>query len=176
MTASDAKPGRPLGLTLAITLSAMLYALLPALLLGYKLLVQDRINRIDAPVIFEGQVYESLASGGSFQVSGAEIAVQSVSIALFLLVAILAWRGGRPWIRPLFTGTVLAYGGLTAFVTLRNLLAPLSIEQGLSSLDALTRQGLCGVLVTTVLIPLYVLWYVNRAPARAFYRGSYAEQ
>lgn len=174
MTKIDGKPGRPLGLTLAILLSAMLYALLPALLLGYRLFVADRLSRVDMPVEFEGEVYNALASGGSFEISAAEVLVQGGAILVFLIVAVLAWRGGgRPWVRPLFTGTVLAYSGLTAFVTLRDLLAPFDFNQGLSSLDTLSRQGLVSVVIGTVIIPLYVLWYVNRAPARAFYRGSY---
>jgi hypothetical protein len=170
------KPGRPLGLSLAIVLSAMLYALLPGVLLGYRLYVAERIGRIDSPVEFEGEVFSALASGGSFEVSAAEVVIQGGAILVFLIVALLAWRGGgRPWTRPLFTGTVLAYGGLTAFVTLRDLLAPFDFNEGLSSLDTLSAQGLWSVVVATVLIPLYVLWYVNRAPARAFYRGAYAD-
>lgn len=173
MNSTDIKPGRPIGLTLAILLSVMLYAVMPLVLLGYRLFVQDRLSRVDAPVVFEGEEYRALASGGSFEIATGEIVVQSVAILIFLVVAFLAWRGGRSWIRPLFTGTVLLYGGLTAVFTLRDLLTPAAIDQGMTSLDTLIAQGLCTILATTILIPLYVLWYINRAPARAFYRGSY---
>ena len=174
MNSNDIKPGRPIGLTLAILLSVLLYAVMPLTLLGYRLIVQDRLSRVDNPVLFEGEEYRALASGGSFQISANEIVVQTGAILIFLVVAYLAWRGGRPWIRPLFTSTVLLYGGLTAIFTLRDLLTPNIIDQGMTSLDTLIKQGLCSVLVTTVLIPLYVLWYINRAPARAFYRGTFA--
>ena len=50
MNSSDIKPGRPVGLTLAILLSVLLYAVMPLTLLGYRLLVQDRLSRIDTPV------------------------------------------------------------------------------------------------------------------------------
>jgi hypothetical protein len=175
MNSSDIKPGRPLGLTLAILLSVMLYAVMPLVLLGYRLIVQDRLSRVDTPVVFEGEEYRALASGGSFQVTANEIVVQAVAIFIFLVIAYLAWRGGRSWIRTLFTSTVLLYGGLTAIFTLRDLLTPSTIDQGTTSLDSLIAQGLCTVLVTTVLVPMYVLWYVNRAPARAFYRGTYLQ-
>ena len=56
MNSSDIKPGRPLGLTLAILLSVLLYAVMPLLLLGYRLLVQDRLSRVDAPVVFESRL------------------------------------------------------------------------------------------------------------------------
>lgn len=175
MSSTDHLPGRPLGLSLAIALSVMLYALLPTVLLGYRLFVQDRLSRIDTPVLFEGQEYEALASGGSFYLSPVELVVQGTAIALFVFAAALAWRGGRSWIRPMFTSVVLVYAGLTAFVALRGLLAPASAGAGVTSLDSLVRQGLCGVLVTTVLIPAYVVWYINRAPARAFYAGRDAD-
>lgn len=173
MNSTDIKPGRPVGLTLAILLSVFLYAVIPLLMLGYRLLVQDRLSRVDSPVVFEGEEYRALASGGSFQLTTNEIVVQTIAILIFLIVAYLAWRGGRKWVRTLFTSTVLFYGGLTAIFTLRDLLVPSTIDQGITSLDTLIAQGLCSVLVTTVLVPLYVLWYVNRAPARAFYRGTY---
>lgn len=175
MNSSDIKPGRPLGLTLAILLSVLLYAIMPLLLLGYRLLIQDRLSRVDTPVVFEGEEYRALASGGSFQLTTNEIVVQTIAILVFLIAAYLAWRGGRTWVRSLFTSTVLFYGGLTAIFTLRDLLVPNTIDQGMTSLDALIAQGLCSVLVTTVLVPLYVLWVVNRAPARAFYRGTYLQ-
>lgn len=175
MNSTDIKPGRPLGLTLAILLSVLLYAFMPLLLLGYRLLVQDRLSRVDTPVVFEGEEYRALASGGSFEITPNEIAVQTIAILIFLIAAYLAWRGGRTWVRTLFTSTVLLYGGLTAIFTLRDLLIPKTIDQGMTSLDTLIAQGLCSVLVTTVLVPLYVLWIINRAPSRAFYRGTYPQ-
>lgn len=173
MNSNDIKPGRPVGLTLAILLSVLLYAVMPLVLLGYRLLVHDRLSRVDTPVMFEGQEYRAIASGGSFQITTNEIMIQTIAIFIFVVVAYLAWRGGRNWVRTLFTSTVLFYGGLTAIFTLRDLLVPNTIDQGITSLDTLIAQGLCSVLVTTVLVPMYVLWYVNRAPARAFFRGTY---
>ena len=41
-----------------------------------------------------------------------------------------------------------------------------------SSLD-LGRTLAAAQVPLFVLVPLYVLWYLNRAPARAFYRGYY---
>jgi hypothetical protein len=35
------------------------------------------------------------------------------------------------------------------------------------------RSLLASRALLTLLVPLYVLWYMNRAPARAFYRGCY---
>ncbi|MBC6955338.1 MAG: hypothetical protein DWB44_04105 [Chloroflexi bacterium] len=169
------KPGRPLGLSLAIILSVGLYVVLPMFQLVVQVGLQERISRIDSPIEVHGQELTAGASGGSFVLVGeAELVVQTIAAGVFLVIAILAWRGHPRGIRATFTTVVLLYAGVTAVVTARTLLARSDLNAGISSADELVRQLLCGVLVTTVLIPLYVVWYINRAPARAFYRGTYA--
>lgn len=173
MTQISTRPGRPLGLSLAIILSVFLFSILPLFRLGVRLFVQERLSRIDSPVFFEGEEYRALASGSDVIVQPAELILDGGMAFFFLVLGILAWRGGRPWIRPIFTGTMLALAGLTAYVAITNLLRPENIEQGVSSADTLVRALLSGQLTATVLVPLYVIWYLNRAPARAFFRGTY---
>ncbi|MBK9122579.1 MAG: hypothetical protein IPM16_05575 [Chloroflexi bacterium] len=172
---TETKPGRPLGLSLAIILSVGLYVVLPMFQLIVQVGLQERISQIDSPIVVDGQELTAGASGGSFVLVGeSELIVQTVAAGVFLVLAIFAWRGRPRGIRTAFTAAVLLYAGVTAYVTARTLLARSDISAGISSADDLVRQLLCGVLVTTVLIPLYVVWYINRAPARAFYRGTYA--
>lgn len=167
-------PGRPLGLSLAIILSMFLYGFLPLVQLSLQLFIQDRIGRIDTAVEFEGEVFEPLGSGGSYElVSAPEAVINGTAGICFIMISVLAWRGRRAWVRPLFTGAVLFYAAATAIVTLRVLLSPADLTSGLSSADTLVSQALCGRLTATILIPLYVIWYVNRAPARAYFRGSF---
>lgn len=173
-TDKPAKPGRPFGLSLAIILSVGLYVVLPVFQLVVQVGLQERISQIDSPIEVDGRELTAGAIGGSFTlVSAAELVVQTVAAGAFLAVAIFAWRGRPRGIRIGFTVMVLMYAGVTAFVTARTLLARSDLSQGISSADELVRQALCGVLVTTIVIPLYVVWYINRAPARAFYRGTY---
>ncbi|MBP6297733.1 MAG: hypothetical protein KA401_00180 [Anaerolineae bacterium] len=176
MNTTSQKPGRPLGLTLAIVLSMFLYGFLPLIQLGLQLFIQDRISRIDSPVEFEGQTLQSLGSGGSYNlVSGPEILVNGGAALLFVVICIFAWRGGRPWIRLTFTLAVFTFALATAIITLRSLLTPAGLVSGISSADTVVNQYLCGRLTATILVPLYVIWYVNRAPARAFFRGTFAK-
>jgi hypothetical protein len=68
---------------------------------------------------------------------------------------------------------VLLLTGLTAAIGLINVFMPDSIAVGLDSGRALAQQLQVTRIAFSTLIALYVLWYMNRAPARAFYRGAY---
>jgi hypothetical protein len=90
---------------------------------------------------------------------------------LFFIVAVFAWRGRPPGIRYVLMIAIIS-------VTLFNLALTLSIPspdltQGLDSSaefsSSIARLNLGG----GFLVVAYVLWYINRAPSRAFYRGYY---
>jgi hypothetical protein len=48
-----------------------------------------------------------------------------------------------------------------------------TLDQGIDSAQSLSNTVLTGRIVGSILVALYVIWYANRAPARAFYRGYY---
>jgi hypothetical protein len=58
-------------------------------------------------------------------------------------------------------------------VVLRFAVAGPSPQAGLTSGDAFFSALDTGRIVIGVLVFLYVYWYMNRAPARAYYRGYY---
>jgi hypothetical protein len=51
-----------------------------------------------------------------------------------------------------------------------------SLEDGFTSADAIFDALRSGEVLLMLLVALYVVWYMNRAPARAFYRGYYLKR
>lgn len=173
-------PGRPLGLTLAIIASVLLFTILPLAQLGTSLLIQSRFYSIEDVTIPQGSNaadLEPFMSGGNFELPNAPQLFLQVALGIyFLVVAIFAWRGRPAWIRYLLFTSVLLLTAINVFLTLIPLLGQPSMDQGIDSSMALIQTLLCGQLALTILIPLYVVWYMNRAPARAFYRGYYLSE
>jgi hypothetical protein len=170
------RPGRPLGLSLAILASALLFSVLPLMQVGFALSVQARFAGLgEAEFNFPGeQTREPIASGVSMDgVDTVALLVQGGVSLLFLMIAVLAWIGRPGWIRYILLGSVLILAGLSLVVLLVQLRTPPSLDGGLTSADDLGRNLRWTELAFTILIPLYVAWYLNRAPARAFYRGRY---
>ncbi len=167
------KPHRPLGLTLAIVVGIMFYSVIPLLFTVQLLTVEAHMASMETEwIVGEGETVEQIASGGNLTggITRFDMIVQSVVAVIFLVVAFLAWRGKPRMMRHLFVVVVIITSAVTLFVTI----FPTSTG-GLSggSLDSLTRLLNPTVLVFNILMPLYVVWYLNRAPARAFYRGYY---
>lgn len=168
----DNASGRTLGVSLAVIASALLFTVLPLIQVAMVLIVQARLSNLPAQLAAQQDVLgEPLFSGGDLLgLSPVAVALQMVLALGFAPIAVLAWRGGRPSVRLLFIGAVLA---LTAISLLRALAAALgqpTLEGGLDSGQALAQQAAACSLVWQAAIPLYVLWYMNRAPARAFFR------
>jgi hypothetical protein len=92
---------------------------------------------------------------------------------LFLVIALLAWRGRPPMIRFAFIAGVIYLTVVTILLTAVSQMNQPSVEQGLDSGAQFVDSLLTGRLVMSLLVALYVIWYVNRGPARAFYRGYY---
>lgn len=168
------KPPRPLGLSLAILASMMLYSLLPLLQVAMVLIVQLRLQSIPLTIPGEGGDIAPLAVGGDFTgMSSGGLILQSVLALLFLGIAILAWRGRPAWIRGVMIAAVLGLLGFTTAATTLALLTPSTLETGFDSGEPLRQSLQWSKLLLSALIALYVLWYINRGPARAFYRGYY---
>ena len=168
------RPPRPLGLTLAILASVVLYALLPLLQVAMVLLVQMRLQTMQLTLSGESGDITPLAVGGDFiGVSIGGLIVQSALALIFLVIAVYAWRGRPIWIRGAMIAAMLGLLGFTVVATVPALLATPSLETGLDSGEPLRQSLHWGKLLLSGLVALYVLWYINRGPARAFYKGYY---
>jgi hypothetical protein len=145
---------RPLGVTLAVFVTALVYGVTPLLNLYFLWRVGNKAE-------------------GELDLGGIGITSWDWFSAVFgmviVLVCILAWWGRPSWIRFVLMGLLL----LLAVVNLYRIIEVLTAE-----IDPLTggqaeeiQQNLFTCwLPGLLLVPLYVMWYLNRAPARAFYR------
>ncbi|MBC8170629.1 MAG: hypothetical protein H7X77_03120 [Anaerolineae bacterium] len=169
------RPGRPLGLTLAILATAFIFSIVPLLRLGLDLLIMQHFNSLTWPSLpyGEGEVEPIFSGGETHLVNLPELLLVSTLGTAFLIVAIFAWRGKPVWIRFILYWGVLCLDVIYTLLILRSILMPVSLEQGLTSIDGTLRSSQIGYLVMIILVSLYLLWYMNRAPARAFYRGYY---
>jgi len=181
------KPGRPFGVTLAIFVSVIIYSVIPLLQIGMILLVEQHFRNLNStPLLLpDGSTTEQGVVGGDFRgdLATNQIILQGVLALAFLVVAYFAWRGRPKQMRFIFIGSVLLLTALTLGLTVIPTLLEGTSGSGLSlsfdsggTLDALSIPLLCLQFVSSVLVPLYVIWYLNRAPARAFYRGYYLEE
>jgi len=164
------RPGRPFGVTLAIIASVCLFSLLPLLQVGIILLVRQHFLNMD----FQDSGLELIAMGGDFLgVSESNLLLQSVLSMGFLIIAILAWRGRPPSARFALIAAVFVLTALKLWSVVAPLLATPDLQSGASSLDGLMRSLGTGQFILELLVLFYVIWYMNRGPARAFYRGYY---
>lgn len=177
---TSTRAGRPLGLSLAIILTVLLFSVFPLMQIGVNWFIQDRINQInEAELDFapdDDQAGERpLAVGGNFNtVETWQLLAQGAVSLFFLVSAVMAWRGRPSWSRYLLFGAILFSTAFSGFVILSDMLTPRTLETGVTSADAFFSQARCVQLFFTILVPLYAVWYMNRAPARAFYESQRA--
>ncbi len=145
---------RPPGLTLALLATAALYGVLP-LLEAYFL------YRLDA------------TAEEAFLLGGVTITawtwIQAGYGALILVVCALAWWGRPPQIRFVLSALLLVLTAITFYRVAETWFTPTDPIFG-GQVQTTWRGFLRCQLPGLVLVPLYVMWYLNRAPARAFYR------
>jgi hypothetical protein len=169
---SSRKPGRPFGLSIAIILSVIYFSILPLLVNLITWRVRSIASSINTtlPVTSDEAGIEPIFSG----VDGLpEINFWQILLSLiFLGVAIFAWRGRPSSMRFVL---MIAIMGITLFNLATILLQtpPNFATEGIDSSSQLNSSLLWIQLGGNLLIVLYVLWYINRAPSRAFYRGYY---
>lgn len=161
------KPGRPLGLSLAIITSALLFSLLPLLQIAILLLLRERLRAVE--------LLEGGGAAGSYLtgISDSQLLLQAGLGLLFLAVAVAAWRGRPPAIRLIMVGAVLLLTALTVALDLSAAAQPAAAGEGFDSGAGLADSLLRTRAALSLLVALYVVWYINRGPARAFYRGRY---
>jgi hypothetical protein len=171
------RPPRTFGLSLAILVSVLLYSVLPLMQGGAVLLLEWRLRQAEAELETGGTPMDAFDVGGDFTgLPDALVAFQIVSGVFFLLIAFLAWRGRPRRIRWVMLAAVVALTVINIASSLSALNAQIDLNAGLDSGADAAASLVITRLLFTILVPLYVIWYMNRAPARAFYRGSYADE
>jgi hypothetical protein len=90
---------------------------------------------------------------------------------MILVICVMAWIGRPRWIRwvlILCVWLATAYDFERFFQSLQ----PGPITQGLSggTFSDISQSAVPCVVILLLFVPLYITWYMNRAPARAFYR------
>jgi hypothetical protein len=143
------RPRRPRGLTIALLACTVLYGLYP--------LAQGLFFIFPA---FSRPTYEVQP----------RVALNIVLGLAFLILMIPAWRGRPPRIRLVLTGAVL---GLM-LLYLGFAVADLAAQSGLAldSTSALDRTTATCSIPFYLLLTTYIVWYLNRYPSRAYYRGA----
>jgi hypothetical protein len=155
---------RPLGLTLALLATAVWFGVLPLLELYF-------MRRIGATA------EEALVPGG-IEITTWDWLEGACGLTM-LLLCVLAWWGRPAWVRFVLQGGVLLLTTVFLYRIIQAAVNPADPIYGGQVQEALRGALLCQ-LPAMVLVPLYVVWYLNRAPARAFYRrvplASFAAQ
>jgi hypothetical protein len=148
----------------------LLFGILPLTQLSIPLIIQSRMAQIDLGT-GEGPVF----AGGNFEgVSDIQSFIQFLFTVIFIGVCIAAWIGRPPRIRIIMTaGVILSTALQFLFVIIPRLATQPDFQQGITSGDGLIRAATLIQFVISMLVSLYVVWYLNRAPARAFFRGYY---
>lgn len=166
------KPGRTLGISLAILASLMLFSILPLMQVAMVLILRYRMQGVNLPVGVS--IAQPLAVGGDFTgITDLGLLLQTLLGIVFIIIAFFAWRGRPAWIRLALLGAVLVLTLVSAVLSILPLLNGNDPSAGTDSGVAIMHTLFSGRLVVSLLVALYVVWYMNRGPARAFYRGYY---
>jgi hypothetical protein len=163
-TSTTASPRRfrPLGLSLAIIGTALLYGVVPLLWALPSFTLWLRSMQTGRNSALDG------IAGAAFQ--GGEIGTLTVILGVAILIATpFAWIGRPPRTRWLLIGLVW----ISTLLQLARIWGALSLNTGDGfaggSLDQAIASVLTCQLPLIIVMPLYVTWYLNRAPARKFY-------
>jgi ABC-type Fe3+-siderophore transport system permease subunit len=159
-------------LSLAILLCLMLFVVFPLLRLGFDAALQTRLSGLSGPLaLTPDTTMTPLAAGGAVDlITPVRLLIEGGSALTMLGLCVLAWRGRPSWGRHLLTVAVVAMAVLAGTSIVQAIGQTPTVNAGVSSGDGLIGSLRWTQLILTVLVPLYVVWYINRAPARAFYR------
>ena len=167
------RPQRTLGISIAILASVCLFSCLPLMQVVMLGMLRGRLETELVPLSTGG----TAAFGGNLlNADEARLLMQAGLAFLFLVIAAFAWRGKPPAIRFILVTAVLLLSAGNIVLLINTLTTPQTLQTGVDSGETVTRSLATIQLFVTVLIPLYVVWYMNRGPARAFFRGYYLKE
>jgi len=144
---------RPPGVTLALLAVAVLYGVRPLL----EAALFHRLEATADEALIPGGIEVSVWTG-----------IEGIAGAVIILLCVLAWLGRPARIRWALIVAMLALTAINLFRIIQAWAAPDDPVFGGQIQSALRNVLLCQ-LPLMVLVPLYVVWYLNRAPARAFF-------
>jgi len=149
---------RPPGVTLALAAVALLYGVRPLL----EAALYYRLDATAEEALIPGGIEVSVWSG-----------VEGIFGGVMLVLCVLTWRGRPDGIRWVLIGAMLALTGVNLVRIIQAWAAPVDPVFGGQVQSALRNALLCQFPLM-VLVPLYVIWYLNRAPARAYFAHAAA--
>jgi hypothetical protein len=169
------KPPRTFGISIAILASICLFSCLPLTQSAVLLALPSRNNpEFISPPAGSSDI-PSAVGGEIFNFDSNRLIVQGIIALAFLVIAVFAWRGKPSAIRWVLIGAVLLLSVGNFVLIINTLATPPTLDGGLDSGSNLERNLVLTQLCFTIAIPLYVVWYMSRGPARAFYRGHYLQ-
>ena len=146
---------RPFGLTLAIIMAIMLFGIWPLMKLYFAWDLSSGVN--DSGFAWGNDTFAFDTANKVVGLLGAAVIVS----------AIFAWYGKPPQVRFVFQALVLITGiALIIETAMRAAPGDVFADSASAALADVLR---CQVPIQ-ILTALYIIWYCNRAPARAFYR------
>ena len=168
------KPPRTLGISLAIIAGVFLFSCLPLSQVAVLLSLNARQGFEFLPSEQENQDLPSIVGTEILELNTMGLVAQAALALGFLAIAVITWRGRPANMRFVFVGLVilLTAGNLIQLSSLMTAPPP-TPQTGMDSSGDLGRTLAVSQLCVTLLIPTYIVWYMNRGPARAFYRGYY---
>lgn len=158
---------RPFGVSLAIVLSLILFSFIPLLQVFFTVYIRTQMG--DSGMQIGGSGDAIGGALGIVSITDVQLLLRGIPALLYVGVAVMAWRGWPPVARYVMSVSVV---GLWLYGTVLGLLRErtFSAAGGVSS-DGVLRWLQSIDFVISALVVVYVVWYMNRAPARAFYRG-----
>jgi hypothetical protein len=150
---------RPLGLTIGILAAFVLFGFWQII----KFYIAYRLNAGQGNFIVGGFPYDTWTKAGG------------IAGVLIMTCAIFAWMGKPSFMRWGFQILVLVSGFLLIGESFYRLYGPTDIV-GMGSLNDVASDTAKCLIPTQLGTLIYVLWFMNRAPARAFYTQTPLEK
>jgi hypothetical protein len=161
------KPGRPFGVILAILLCIVFFSIIPGAMVTSRVLIEQHVTRSQMIMLPDGTLTEITSGVDDDSVLGNRaLQIQLIISVGFLVLSVFAWRGKPAWMRYVFMFTVLAIAGILLY---QNFILFRQQTHSGGTGEAFFQFLQNANILALVLVPLYVIWYLNRAPARAFY-------
>lgn len=176
MFTQENKPGRPFGLSLAIITVAVIFAVIPLLRIGLEIWLLNHFQNFSWTVDTDEAMIEPIMSGVNINFDYVATGGQVILALTILVLCILAWRGRPRWVRSALLWMVLIIDVIYVLATLAFFTRPPDLSQGITSADHLAAPLQGGYFLLLILSTSYLVWYINREPARAFFRGAYREE
>lgn len=162
-------PPRTIGISLAILLVVVFFSLFPFIQTGYKLILQDRIRQ--SQVIVGSNFHLTTPIDEISQSSLIGLVSEIIPPIVFFILCFLTWLGKPSYIRHIFWIAVVSW-----VVGMWVRLYAVKEDEALFASNGFIHTIQIIYAIFSSIVGLYVVWYINRAPARAFFRGYYLQE